>query len=256
MCLLKELQRAVHSGHTELLSPASPMPGAAVRTGTTTPLPSTSLATQYPATSPGPAESRGNTTLCAPHQNPWRGARNGQDTHTSQRGSGRWDGRTASALTEDGEAAENLGVVFNSQGHERVGRSTDLWEKQPCQGRHGERGRAADPALGTGTSRGGCGNTPRHGSAERSFPHAEHQLGCAQSGPSPPGGVWELDVLCYLKVSCCPAGRASAASPEGADLSGAIKVPQAPGAARPAHVCSLRSAKRTLRAAAEPELLC
>lgn len=96
-------------------------------------------------------------------------------------------------------------MVFNSQGHERVGRSTDLWEKQPCQGCHRV---GCRPVLGTGMSRGGCGNTPRHGSAARSSPSAEHQLGCAQKGPSaPPRGAWELDVLCYLKVSPCPAGR-------------------------------------------------
>lgn len=69
-----------------------------------------------------------------------------------------WGRHAAAALTEDSEAAKNLGVVFNGQGDRRIGRSTDLWEKQPCHGRHVERGRAADPALesrpalGTGTA--------------------------------------------------------------------------------------------------------
>lgn len=226
------------------------MPGAAVRTGTSTPLPSISLRGHAASSNtPRPCRDQGEH-----NQNPWRGAGHGQHTRTSQRGSRRWDGRAAPALTEDSEAAENLGVVFNSQGHERVGRSTDLWEKKPCQGRHRA---GCRPVLGTGMSRGGCGNTPRHRSAARSSPRAERQLGCAQRGPSPPErclgtrcpllfkGVplpsWPLPLQLLQKEPTCL---------------GAIKAPQAPSAARPAHVCLLWSAKRTLRAAAEPKMLC
>lgn len=84
-------------------------------------------------------ESRGEQTPPSPHTTPRRGPRSigqshGQHTHTLPRGPTRGCSRAASSLTQDGEAPENLSVIFNSQGDRWICRSTNLLEKQPRSG--------------------------------------------------------------------------------------------------------------------------
>lgn len=215
------------SAHTELLPSASPTPGAAVRTETTTPLPSTSLRGQAVSSSiPKPYREQGehNPPCTTPKslerstERAGKPAATAQRAHASRGAAGFGAGTPRQPLPRtvkqrrtsvwfltvrgtDGSAGAQIcgrnsrvTVVTWSEG----GLQTQPWKADP-------RWALAPPAFGM--SRGGCENIPRHGSTEQSFLHAEHQLECAQSGSSAPGGTWELDVLCYLKVSRCPAGR-------------------------------------------------